>query len=864
MIKAERIPLDTAPLSYIEKVLREKDGGRVCAIVPTTRAIGALANKGFETVDIYAIKDFTQFATDFQGIHIPKQLRSFYLKKAADTLSRDDKIAIFRKENSLFLDNFMAFAQTSMDVFSFYRELSSEMIDAKALSKAGKYTDYELQLTVLEKLWQNYLNEIKKDGYSEELESCRIPILRESFISRYDTFVFLIGGYLTKYELERLKLTAAEKEVLLLFNYAGKKHKQHEIYEKYLGITLDDRPTPVFNEQNTKIYACSSMAAQLELITSLVFNFEKEKNINPKKMAVIIPDESIQSYFLRLDPYNLFDIVSGEDITSFQFFQILKNICWLVSKIQQQEKKQAEIADIIKVLSQPMILQKVSGAEELKRIYLDKLSNNKLYTDTQEMWGTAFFKDYCKSFHKVLDNKITPKEICKIIEEFISGLSKILSDREKEGLSLACNHLDMLFALYDKIEEKMDFSEASSLILNELSQIRISTPMGEITVMGILESRNINFDVVFIPAMNEDTFPPKNKKDLFLNTEMRKELDLPTFADRENLIQNYLLQIMERAKYNVILYSTGGEARSRSRFVEEIAIHSNIKEEIYAPKEISFFKDETKRIHFPKAAGITIEKTDAILKKLSEFSYSATTINNYKKCSLMFYLTHIACVCPQPEPEKMVAPSLIGSAFHYAFKQMHEKKVKPGAPDFAETFNKAYLHHLNRSDAFYFNEVENFIVSEAGKAIKDIEAEEIKQQNDGWEQVFAEKSINCSFDGHKLKGQIDRIDRKGKSYRIIDYKFKKKDKIEKDNSIQMPFYALLLELDMKVLPVELYYFDIKESFQLINAFDMAQYETKKKELIDTISEISDASRPFVQTDDSKKCEYCSYREICGR
>ncbi len=866
MISALRIPLGQAPLSYAAELLKKADGDRVCAVVPTSRAVRLLANAGFKTVEIFSIKEFTQLATDFKGVHIPKQLRPFYLKKAAEALSKDDKIAVFRSEKTLFLDNFMAFAQVSAGIFSFYRELSAEMVDMDALAKAGKYTDYELQITVLERLWQNYLNEIKRAGYSDEWESYRAPSFRKGFISRYDSFVFLIGGYLTKYELEQLKLAGEEKDVLLLFNYAGKKHRHHELYEKYLGISLDDRPAPVFNGRNTRIYSCSGMAAQLELITALAFDFSERAGVSFRRMAVVIPDESVKSYFLRLDPYNLFDITSNENIGSFQFFQLLETMCMTASKTGVSENGTAEIADVIKILSQPL-LKNVPGAAELKEKYLEALKEGRLYSGAEEIRMGAFFKDFCAPFRRAAA-KMAPKNVCIIMKDFVSGLSPLLTEREKEGLSLVCGRLDMLIAVYGGIKEEIGFSEAASLILNELSQIRVRTPKGKIPVMGILESRNMAFDVVFIPAMNEDVFPPANKKDMFLNTEIRRELELPTFTDRENLMKNYLLQIMERAKCSVISYSSGGGARRRSRFAEEIAVHGGIREETYAPEEISLFKG--KSFYFPKTGEITVEKNDGILKELSGFSYSATAFNDYINCPLRFYFKYIASVRSAPEPEKKVTPQVIGNAFHKALEQVHRKKIKPGAPEFEKIFREEYEKNMLKNDAFRYSPVERFRASEAEKAIKALEKEEIKRRKEGWEPAFTEQSLKGSFAGRTLKGFIDRIDRRENDYEIIDYKFKTLEKSgsgfrpETISDVQMPFYALLFELSMKKIPTALYHFDLKKEFRLIKAFDMEFYGNFKEFLETGLEEIENASVPFRQTDKVSKCVWCQYSGVCGR
>lgn len=866
MISAVRIPLGVSPLEYTFDILKEFDGGRVCAIVPTTRAVRQLAGGKLKTVEIFPIKEFTEYATNYNGVHLPKQLRPFYLKKAANALSKDDKIAIFRSENNLFLDNFTAFVQASSDIFSFYRELSAEMINADELAAAGKYTDYELQITVLERLWHNYLEIIKNDGYTEEWESYRTPSFREDFITRYDKFVFLIGGYLTKYELEQLRQTGGKKDIHLIFNYAGNRHAHHFLYEKHLNITLDDRPLPSLSNENTHIYSCSSMAAQLELITSLACQYNAQGN-SFRTMAVIIPDESVKSYFLRVDPYNLFDITSNENIDSAEFLQLFKNILSLRANFKFFDSAYAEINDILKIFMQPIVYS-LAGVKDTVQKYKKSLSEGKIYLPFDDVKKELFFKDYCNSFFS-MDEMITPRDAVKHIKTFISNVSSIIPENELNIIHRVTENLDKLYAIYTPIKDTIHYKDAFELILSEISNIKIPTPKGKIPVMGILESRNLNFNIVFIPAMNDNLFPPTSKKDIFLNTEIRQSLDLPTIADRESLMKNYLLQIMERSKLNVILYSSASSAQNKSRFLEEITVYGNITEKSYSPSEITLFKSNN--IYFSKNDSINIDKNDNILKKLSRFTYSATSLNTYLKCPLSFYFQFVKNVSPEPTPEKSLSSLKIGNAFHKALERLNKEAILPGNKNYRKVFKYEFSKRLMKTDAFKFNATEQFKAELSADVIDIIAERELERLTQGWQLKYTERNIDLKYNGYNLKGFIDRIDSKDNCHEIIDYKFKsnlpKNDKPftrEKSTDLQMPLYALLFELDEGVIPENLYYFDLKQTINLINAFNMEYYDEFKADFLDLLNEINSDNTPFYQTNKADSCKNCPYSGICGR
>lgn len=867
MITGKKIPYGNTPLEYIHtNILRNIDGQKVCVILPTIRNVRKLAENSYKTIDIYSIREFTEFASVSKGIHIPKQLRPFFLKKAALSLSNDDKLAVFKSENSIFFSNLLAFIEISGNIFSFYRELSAEMVNMEDLSKAGKYTDYETQIAVLQRLWENYIKIINEYGFYDEWENYRNPLLDNTFISRYDKFIFLIGGYLTKYEITQLQQLGINKDVALLFNFVGEPHNHHKIYEKSFNFEFDNNSNYLINNENTSICQCPNMISQLELITYFAFEYSKKNNILFENMAVIIPDEKIKSYFLRLDRYNLFDITSNEYIETFEFFSLLKLLSEFSTNIKFLDNVMVDISYIIKILSQPMLKRDLE-LDNLYNEYKFMLSNKSLYESINNLQEKPFFKDVLKYFF-VKENNITLKDVCKNIYDFLENLN--IYDHEKVALSKTLYKLQELEKIYSYIDDKIDFNEAFSIIINELSELRIQTPKGKITVTGILESRNLNFDVIFIPFMNEDIFPPKSKKDMFLNTEIRNVLSLPTYADRENLTKNYLLQIMANSKKSILLYEKNTNSRNKSRFIEEILINSNVKEEIYNPKEITLLKSDNFKFYTHKDE-IIIEKNNEIMNALNSIEISSSFINFFINCPLKLYFSYIKKLKIKEKENKKIQPIDIGSTIHYTLEKIYKDNISPFDTLFEEKFKEIFYNKINSIHAYKYNVVERFKIDLVLNNIPKIKIEEINRRNNGFLPKYLEYRIdNVTFNKYKLKGFIDRIDYNNGIYEVIDYKYKSIKEasseidFEKVTDIQMPFYALLCELSLNTLPENLYYFDIKEKFKYINGFNMDNYDNFKEFLINTLDNLFNVDIPFTQTTKKATCTYCDYKDICGR
>lgn len=860
MINASRIPQEAEPLRFLSDMLREYDGSRICAVVPTSRNLRFLANEGFKTVELFTAKDFTSYANMPSGPRIPKQLRPFYLRKAAAEIAKKDRLTIFKNESGIFMESFDAFSRASAGIFSFYRELSSEMIDTERLSKAGKYTDYEEQIKALERLWTTYLELIAKDGMTDEWEDFKNPRFRQDFINRYDEFFFLVGGYLTKYELKQLEQVGGFKKVTLVFNYAGAKYSLHEQYEKYLNIELDDRPLKHFAPSACLPVGASGMAGQMELITKEAFRLE-QSGIPFKKMAVLIPDEHVKTYFLRLDPYNLFDVTAGENIDVYPPYSSTKMLMELISEIKKSKNSSAKIASVLSLFASPCVKETDNEGNVYKE--LQKLLNNgKLYLSISEIKKIDFFKDFATDALEAPKYLTTSKAT-----SLFKKIFKKLAVKYDNGAESIISRLDGLEEIYSTIKDEVSFDENLKIIIGEISDITIDTPKGKIPVMGILESRNLAFDVLFIPAMNEDIFPPSSRKDLFLNTEIRKELGLPTFLDRENLMKNYLFQIMEKAKICIISYDADAGARRRSRFVEELAVRNSLSAKFFMPKTLSILSGNKR--FFPTNSNIIVEKNEQIIEKMKKLVFSATAFNDYLTCPLRFYFKYADNTYPRPEPEEKITPKHIGSALHKTLETLYRNKISPSSEIYLSEFRKIYEKELSTFDAYNSNSVERFRAKQAEQGADLIAKAENEREKQGYKTVNREKKLESVFMEYKIKGVIDRVDEKDGEYDVIDYKFKdinelsEKYKVETQKDLQMPFYALLLETSQKITPRGLFYFDLKSKYRFISAFDMANYGAFKEFAELKFTEIFSHDKPFIGSNKNEDCRYCDYAAVCS-
>lgn len=868
MIQCLSIPKNYAPLDFVKDTALKYDdiNKKVCLIVPTERNLRILAGSGLKYVETYSIATFTNMLQKYNGVIMPDNLRPFYLKRAVERLSDIEKLTVFKSTDEEFYNNFIAFAQSASNIFAFYRELFAEMIDTSDLVKAGMYTDYEKQISTLNLLWQKYIEAVHADGYIDSWETYSKIELNEDILNMYDDYIFLIGGFLTKYEIERIKKIAETKNVILIFNYYGKKTHQHIKYEKLFGTdSLVDKEVKDFNSQNLQIFACSSSISQYEMIINQAVLFHEKNNIEYDKMAVIVPDDRYKSFFIKYDKYRMFDISSGDDITGRKFYSILENAVDIKNSL----------TDVVKI---KQLLDFYSIDDILKEnketyYYLEELiEKERIYISFDEFKKLPFFSDILSDIINA-DEYMLLKDAVTVFKNTLLKLKDVLVFEDVEIID-TLNLMDELYLIYNNIHEKILFSECAYLILSEISKIPVEIAKKVIAVTGLLESRNMAYDVVFIPYMLEEAFPPKSAKDLFMNTEMRKQLTLPAYTDRENLMKNYLLQIMEQAKVTVISYPKANDDTRRSSFIEELVINNNIKLQKYSPDYIKLLKNIGQK--YESYEDIIISKNDNTIEKIKSLTLSASSINTYLTCSLKFYFQYILKVTGSYEPAKHIDSRMIGSAIHNALNELHNRKIYPDNKNYTEELKKEYIKNISQYDLYKYNKADRFIANRILENIEKIAEEEKIRYNDGFKNIEREKKFITKFNNFKIAGFIDKVEyKKDNTIAITDYKYIDIDKIykkiinDKKNiedipDVQLPLYALYFDIEHKKIPDEVNYFSIKEDFKYINGFPMERYEDFKDFLELLLNELIDKKQPFIMTETKSDCRNCDYKNICGR
>ena len=384
-------------------------------------------------------------------------------------------------------------------------------------------------------------------------------------------------------------------------------------------------------------------------------------------------------------------------------------------------------------------------------------------------------------------------------------------------------------------DENLSLGNLIDLFLLEISRIKLDDVRGgKVTVMGLLESRGLQFDGVIIPDFNDDLVPKRSSGEMFLNSALRARAGLISHADRENLQRFYYDGLLRGAKKSAICYLQSVE-KLPSRFLKsfEVQQDAEFSQEDYLRL---FGREEFK----PALCG----QEDPVARHdffAEELSFSR--LDTFLECKRKYYYRYVFGL---KEGLKFGEDNaLLGKILHTSFQRLYERA---GMKFSMEKFRPIYSQ----------------LAREAGIARFDAElelkaVEKLARLLEGHEQIWSfsgsEISLKGELDGVRLSGRIDRIDedKAGRKF-IIDYKRgSAKKHMEK---FQLTFYRALLAQEC-----ECAYLSLKDC-----AFAASSDKTPSLEnLRETLSSIGKefaSEVAFTRTEAVQSCEYCDYKIIC--
>ena len=438
-------------------------------------------------------------------------------------------------------------------------------------------------------------------------------------------------------------------------------------------------------------------------------------------------------------------------------------------------------------------------------------------------------------------------------------------------------------------------------------------PLKGLQLMGMLETRALDFDRVIILSMNEGVFPGKNSKQSFIPYNLRKGFGLPTSEQRDAISAYHFYRLIQRAADVRLIYNSAATDHSTgemSRFLSQL---------IYEPAFNAQQRNITFNVSIERRNPIVKERTDAARRILGMYLaengskkwLSPSAINCYVDCRLRFYFRYIDGLKDKDEVMDEIDHSVFGKLLHKTMEQIYKpylnteisaniltnlQKDKQGTQNaLYKAFAEEYFHAEKITDSDITGR--NIIIREV--LLKYImQILEVDKKNTPFTVLSLEKRLDASvpiscegnFAHVNMTGFADRIDLVNSNLRIIDYKTGNalrsfsgiadlfdRNKTGNHAAMQALVYAYMVSLlneGEEHISSGLYI--VKDLFKddfdhrinisrkppINNYFDIAnEFET---ELNSLLSELFLSDIPFTQTENIKKCQNCLYSDICQR
>lgn len=643
-----------------------------------------------------------------------------------------------------------------------------------------------------------------------------------------------------------------------------------------------------------------------------------------KETAIVLTDENLLSPVLYSIPDTVgkINVTMGYPLRQTPAYTLLERLV----ELQQHKKTKGGgtvfyHSDVTGLLHQPYI-QQVAGAAASAHAN-DITAKRQIYVPEKRFAGDETLS--------LIFRPVTGWEaLCDYLTDTLARLGRYLpgeaGDMQAEFFTLIIDHIYQLQNTLRDCRLEITDGVLLSLLRKILQQTRVpyeGEPLEGIQVMGILETRNLDFENVLILSVNDDTFPGNlSGSTSFIPFNLRLAYGLPTPQHHEGVYGYYFYRLIQRARRVHLVYSVKSDEKKTgepSRYIYQLDYES--------PHEV-VHREMPLNIHFPPKPALEIPKDDAVMAVLNDYldggtrKISPSLFYSYVECPLKFYYQAVARLREEEELDEAVDLPMFGNIFHKAAETIYDSlrddadasarlKELKGSPVVDKAVDRAVISE-------YFKDEKNITRADFGGNLTlvadivrrylntcllhfDAENGPFAVQATEYREVSALLPIEVSGTRQnvRLGGIIDRLDQlDSDTLRVVDYKtgqrkseFKGLDALfspvhadRNPAALQTLFYSWMLyrQTAHEVVP-SLYYIrfmnqpdysplltevDTDERGKRVGSREVLRISDCAPELAERLTgkltELFDRTVAFAPCEDAKTCSYCPYRTICAR
>ena len=550
-----------------------------------------------------------------------------------------------------------------------------------------------------------------------------------------------------------------------------------------------------------EVIGIPSGIGQAKHVYTLLSDWCKEAEMSSEealRTAVILPDEHLLIPVLNAIPEQIrrINVTMGYPLAGTPVASLIEYILALQKNVRYIDRNPLfYFRDVLPVLNHRYILS--TSPEIISSLVKEITENNKIYISHTELGKTPLLEIL---FTPVTGVEAFSDYLIKVLEE-LNKVMSALSDEEEEDAPQRTNDLEQEFIFHyfttvnrmkevmkdARIEMKIDtFFRLLKRVTDTITIPFHGEPLSGLQIMGVLETRALDFDRLIILSMNEGIFPQRKAANSFIPYNLRRGFGLPTYEHQDSVWAYHFYRLIERASHVSLLYDTrsnGLQTGEVSRFVHQLHYHYEVP---MRDKLVVY------NVSSSKTPPLAVPKREDIMRRLDAYrkggskAISASAINTYLDCPLKFYFSVVEGIREEEEVSETIESDVFGSILHKVMEELYKpfqgkmvtvdllKAIRKDTALLTGAIARAFASEFFKTEVVRSLTGQNYLIGEMIRKY----VEKILER-DGkltpFVYIESERKINglISLSDHseiRLKGFIDRVDEVRDAIRIIDYK----------------------------------------------------------------------------------------------
>jgi CRISPR/Cas system-associated exonuclease Cas4 (RecB family) len=496
---------------------------------------------------------------------------------------------------------------------------------------------------------------------------------------------------------------------------------------------------------------------------------------------------------------------------------------------------------------------------------------------------------------------------------------------ETEYLYIFYTIVKRLDTIFDCREQKISVRSFRKFLNELIASQRLpfsGEPISEVQIMGMLETRALDFENVIILSVNENTLPAPKRHESLMPYDVLRQFGLPTYAETEGAMAYNFYRLLQRAKRVNLLYVLPSDtygSGEKSRFILQLQNDLALRNPRIRFRDLTAVVEQKQTKKYDE--DIVIQKDEQTLEQLKkelQRGLYPSHLNMYINCSLQYYFSRIAKIREMDEVEEQLGADQFGTIVHQVLEDFFRPFEQSGKPIEKQHVEQMLVQLPGQVELEFKKTTRgatpergmNYLLFKVAVQVLEKYLEGLKESDELplyvlrlEEQLEAVLPVQVGDEviPVKIAGKADRIDLTGHELRVIDYKTGKVERnqlVVKPEEVELHFttdpkydkarqlwlYQYILQRILQQNPqtilrngqhVALQSIKPKSgilSFRNLDAgvlsaiypFDDDFVAASEELLSDFVRRMLDPEEPIRKTKDLEVCQYCPYRGICAR